>query len=175
MTTARRAVTAVLLATSLSLGVGPAAVSDASVQDLDPPVEELTLPVQDLTFGEANADGSLTDLGSEIRVAADVLFAFDKAELSPKAATLIEDAAARITASGATKVTVTGHTDAQGSDSYNLALSTRRAEAVKAALATALGDSVAITAAGRGESDPIADNATKQGQALNRRVEIRLG
>jgi outer membrane protein OmpA-like peptidoglycan-associated protein len=123
--------------------------------------------------------GSGTDSSAgevqELTLAADMLFALDKADLSAKAGAVITDTAARIRASGATSITVTGYTDSQGSDSYNLDLSRRRAQAVKAALVRELGPSITITARGLGESAPIADNATPKGQALNRRVEIGLG
>lgn len=161
---------AMLLATS-----PPASTASTATATATGEVQDLTFPVEDLIFGEANADGSLTDLGTEIRVAADVLFTFDKADLSPTAGALVADTAARITESGVTSITVTGHTDNQGSDSYNQRLSQRRAQAVRAALARAIGRSVTITARGLGESEPIADNATEQGQALNRRVQIGLG
>jgi len=70
---------------------------------------------------------------------------------------------------------VTGFTDAVGTDADNLGLSRRRAQAVVTALQPMVGPSVALVASGRGEAGPIADNTTKAGQALNRRVEIRLG
>ena len=68
-----------------------------------------------------------------------------------------------------------GHTDSTGSDSYNLDLSRRRAEAV----AELPGDRAASRARasrtiGYGEQYPRADNTTEQGRALNRRVEIRI-
>lgn len=68
---------------------------------------------------------------------------------------------------------VTGHTDDRGSESYNQKLSERRAAAVKAYL---VGKGIAgdrIDAMGYGETMPIADNKTKEGRAINRRVEVR--
>ena len=70
-----------------------------------------------------------------------------------------------------TVVTVEGHTDSQGSDAYNLALSQRRADAVKAALITKFGIAAErITAKGIGEAQPVADNKTADGREENRRV-----
>ena len=153
----------------------PTPVTAAAATDSDGgTVEDLILPVEDLVFGEANADGSLTDLGAELRLAADVLFAVDKADLSPRAMDLLRDAATRTARAHATTVTVSGHTDDQGSDDYNQTLSERRAQTVQAALQKLVGPSVVITAVGFGETRPIADNPTAQGRALNRRVEIRL-
>ncbi len=68
-----------------------------------------------------------------------------------------------------------GHTDSDGSDMHNLSLSQRRAEAVISWL-TKRGISVdRMRAVGHGESQPVADNVSSKGKALNRRVEIRLG
>jgi len=72
-----------------------------------------------------------------------------------------------------TKIVVLGHTDSTGPDEYNKKLSQRRADAVKKYLVDS-GHVKAdmITAEGRGEAEPIADNKTKEGRAKNRRVEI---
>jgi OOP family OmpA-OmpF porin len=68
-------------------------------------------------------------------------------------------------------VTIEGHTDNVGKDAYNKKLSQRRADAVKAYLVKKGIDANRLTAIGYGEEKPIADNATKAGQAQNRRVE----
>ncbi len=70
------------------------------------------------------------------------------------------------------KMTVVGHTDSSGSESYNQQLSERRAEAVRAELIRDGVPAERLSAAGRGESEPRADNATAAGRAQNRRVEI---
>ncbi len=70
-------------------------------------------------------------------------------------------------------VSVTGHTDSTGPEAYNEGLSMRRAEAVIDYLKS-IGTKVNMIADGKGESDPIADNSTKEGRAENRRVVIDL-
>ena len=71
-------------------------------------------------------------------------------------------------------ITIVGHTDSVGSDSYNQTLSERRAVAVRDEL-TALGvPSHRVRAIGRGEFEPRADNGTDAGRQLNRRVEIMV-
>ena len=67
---------------------------------------------------------------------------------------------------------VLGHTDSQGEADANRALSQRRADAVKAALADAGFSRSRISAQGQGEDAPVADNMTAAGRAKNRRVEI---
>jgi outer membrane protein OmpA-like peptidoglycan-associated protein len=70
------------------------------------------------------------------------------------------------------KVRIEGHTDSIGSDSYNEALSQRRAEAVATALETRGVPATRIEAVGRGKSAPVAGNDTSAGRQQNRRVEI---
>ena len=73
-----------------------------------------------------------------------------------------------------TIINVTGHTDSTGSDSYNQALSERRAASVGQYLASHGVDPVRIATQGMGESMPIASNNTPEGRQLNRRVELEL-
>lgn len=72
------------------------------------------------------------------------------------------------------RISIEGHTDAQGSESYNLDLSARRAVAVKAWLVGHGIDNGRMDTVGKGESAPQADNETPQGRALNRRVVVRI-
>jgi len=149
----------------------------------EPGVVDLVLPVVDLTYGSASLDNSVqTKEGSsevEVTLAADVLFRFDKASLSPRARSRIDEVAGRIQDAPAGTVKIDGYTDAKGSDSYNRALSQRRAQAVAAALRNELGgDAPALTVRGHGEADPVAPNTRKdgsdnpKGRARNRRVTI---
>jgi len=69
-------------------------------------------------------------------------------------------------------IRIEGHTDSSGSESFNLNLSQKRADAVKALLAEYGIDSLRIEAIGMGESIPVADNNTEAGKAKNRRVDI---
>lgn len=74
--------------------------------------------------------------------------------------------------SGGGKVAIEGHTDSQGADDANRALSQRRADAVRRVLEEAGVAGSRLRATGKGESAPVADNASAAGRALNRRVEI---
>lgn len=85
----------------------------------------------------------------------------------------LEKAVAFVKKNPDTRISVEGYTDNLGSEKYNLALSERRAEAVKKYLVEKGGvDPARITAVGKGEADPIGDNATARGRSENRRVEI---
>lgn len=69
-------------------------------------------------------------------------------------------------------ITIEGHTDSDASDEYNLDLSYRRTASVRAWLVERGIDPSRLTAVGKGESEPVADNETTAGKAANRRVEI---
>ncbi|MEZ5615301.1 MAG: OmpA family protein [Rhodocyclaceae bacterium] len=99
-------------------------------------------------------------------------FDFDSATIRPESGRLLETLAAGLRASAASAITVIGHTSSEGSDAYNDTLSRRRAEAVAAAIAERGIGAGRVSAKGRGEKQPIADNVTEAGRSLNRRVEI---
>jgi outer membrane protein OmpA-like peptidoglycan-associated protein len=69
---------------------------------------------------------------------------------------------------------VAGHTDSNGSETYNQQLSQRRASSVKNILFQRGVQGQRITAVGYGESQPVANNNTPEGRQMNRRVEIRI-
>jgi len=98
-----------------------------------------------------------------------LLFGYDSDDVNAGFYGELDQIAAALNESG-TSITVAGHTDDQGSDSYNEDLSQRRSEAVKAYLVGRGVDPVKIRAVGYGESQPVADNSSKEGQAQNRRV-----
>jgi len=74
----------------------------------------------------------------------------------------------------AVRVLIEGHTDSTNTDAYNLDLSQRRAKSVVDALTKAGIDGGRLEAKGFGRTKPVADNATAQGRALNRRVEVSV-
>ena len=99
-------------------------------------------------------------------------FDFDSAVIRPESEELLAGLSEGLQASSAAAITVIGHTSSEGAEAYNEALSQRRAEAVAAAIVERGVDAARVSAEGRGEQQPIADNDTEAGRSLNRRVEI---
>jgi outer membrane protein OmpA-like peptidoglycan-associated protein len=102
----------------------------------------------------------------------DVLFAFDKATLSPVAFRNVDKLADFLKKHPNRSVLIEGHTDSVGSDEYNLDLSRKRADAVKNALVDKGVGEERITPKGYGKKYPVASNKTSDGRQLNRRVEV---
>jgi len=150
--------------------VPPAAIQE-SIRDvvISGTVLDLTLSTEPLEVETRDGDRTTVSISS------DVLFAFDKANLTEVARRRIAELAERLkNVKGV--VLVEGHTDALGSPAYNLRLSQLRANQVKRELSRAL-PGVRIRAVGYGESRPIAPNTKNgkdypEGRAKNRRVTI---
>jgi outer membrane protein OmpA-like peptidoglycan-associated protein len=101
-----------------------------------------------------------------------VLFAYDRSDLNPTAKTNLDKLKNILLKYPETNITVIGHTDSKGSDSYNQTLSENRATSVTGYLSQVGVSSSRLIAIGKGESDPIATNDTEEGASLNRRVEF---
>lgn len=104
----------------------------------------------------------------------DVLFAVDSSILDGASRASLGQVANVLHEFGKTAIVIQGHTDSTGSETHNLALSRRRAEAVEAALLGQGIDRGRMTAVGYGEGYPVANNATSSGRQLNRRVDLLL-
>ena len=110
--------------------------------------------------------------GGEVFTLAGDAFGSGQAQLTVRAAASVQALGIYLKALGAGGAQVFGHTDSQGEAEANRALSQRRADAVRAALAAAGFSANRISAQGQGEDVPVADNATAAGRAKNRRVDI---
>jgi OmpA-OmpF porin, OOP family len=101
-----------------------------------------------------------------------VFFDWDRSNLSAQALNTIKQAAGAYKTKGSARVTATGHTDTSGPDSYNMALSLRRANTVKDALVREGVPATAISVIGKGETQPLVQTADGVREPQNRRVEI---
>ena len=110
-----------------------------------------------------------------LKVQLDVKFAFDKATITDDSYGDIKQVADFMKQFPKTTTVVDGYTDSIGAETYNQKLSQERADAVRNALVDKYGvESNRVEAVGHGESNPIGDNATKDGRALNRRVDATV-
>lgn len=118
---------------------------------------------------ERTGDGIKFTFGSEI------LFPTNSSYLNESSKKSIAEVAKVIREKGNNgDILVEGHSDKTGTSSYNLWLSEKRAVSVKTYLGTLGTNSKRIKTAGLGDTKPIADNKTKEGRLINRRVEITL-
>ncbi|MBK8500132.1 MAG: OmpA family protein [Flavobacteriales bacterium] len=122
-------------------------------------------------------DGAtVTRVGEGIKITFDsgLLFAVNESSLSGTAQGNLTDLASTLKKYDDTEVLVEGHTDADGADEMNHALSLRRAQQVSAFLVGQGVLSSRLSTMGYGEEQPVGDNATAEGKTANRRVEIAI-
>lgn len=111
---------------------------------------------------------------NDIDLEAQALFAFDSADLAPAARQILADLAGRLNEARVLgEINVVGHTDSIGGEPYNQRLSLRRARAVAEFLAAGGLPAERLRVQGRGESEPVASNATPEGRQRNRRVVVQ--
>ena len=184
----RRAPVAALATTAALVAAGSAnaqRLPNATPQGpVNAPISDLELPILPLEAPISSLDGSVSRTSDEkettITLSADVLFRFDKASLSGKAKSRLKEVAGDIERADPDRVSIEGHTDSKGSDAYNDGLSKRRADAVRKVLDRELDGGPTLAATGRGESEPVAEEKTEDGEdspkgrSRNRRVEIRI-
>jgi len=103
-----------------------------------------------------------------------VYFDFDKTKIKPEFLSALDDVAAVLNANPSVKMTISGNTDDIGTPAYNMGLSIRRANAVKAYLASKGVDADRVSVIGYGEDRPADTNATSVGRAMNRRAVLLL-
>lgn len=102
-----------------------------------------------------------------------ILFDFQSAVIKPESYAVVKEIAGVLQQNASLRIKVLGHTSSDGDDKANMELSQKRAAAVKDLLASEFSvDASRIETEGKGETQPIADNKTKEGKAQNRRVEF---
>ena len=109
-----------------------------------------------------------------LRMPSGITFAFNDASVQPQFRPTLDEVSSILSQYPKTYIDVYGHTDSDGSDAYNQTLSERRAQSVAGYLTSHGVQSARIATRGFGETQPIASNATEEGKAANRRVEIKI-
>jgi OmpA-OmpF porin, OOP family len=104
-----------------------------------------------------------------------VFFDWDRSDITPQAAAILDNAAAAYQQTGSAQVVLAGHADRSGSAQYNVGLSQRRADAVRQYLAGRGVNDGAMTTEAFGESRPLVETADGVREPQNRRVEITFG
>lgn len=103
-----------------------------------------------------------------------VQFDFDKAVIKKEYYPVLDEAVSVLQKHGDKQVSIEGHTCSIGTEQYNMKLSQRRADAVKKYLVGKGISAGRLTTIGYGESQPVADNKTKEGRKMNRRAELKV-
>ena len=119
-------------------------------------------------------DTKRTTEGILVRLKEDLLFKVDSAELRPGASSELGKLSEVLTKYPEDRIEIRGYADSTGSEQHNEALSQRRADTVRRALAARGVKDDQMKSVGMGESDPVASNDTKEGRAQNRRVELHI-
>lgn len=112
------------------------------------------------------------ELDSKGHIALYINFDTDKSTIKPDSKPVIEEIQRLLNNNPALKVLIEGHTDNSGAPDHNRKLSEERAQSVKSALTAGGIDAARLQAKGLGQDKPVADNASEEGKAKNRRVEI---
>lgn len=121
---------------------------------------------------DIEASAMFEKLNKEGSVALYINFETGKSTIKPESAKIVEEIATMLKSNPALKVSIEGHTDNVGTPAANKTLSDSRAKAVMSALIAKGIEAARLTAKGWGQDKPVADNATEDGKAKNRRVEI---
>jgi OOP family OmpA-OmpF porin len=124
---------------------------------------------------KVDAQGCKEMLQNTVRETLYIEFAHNTANVADDSVKQIETLSEKLYQYPDAQLTLEGYTDSSGSAAYNKRLSQQRADGVKQVLIDRFGiDAARITAVGKGEESPIADNSTADGQRKNRRVEVLL-
>jgi len=138
-------------------------------------MEQQKRDMQAATQGSGVTVSQTADNQLKLDIPSDISFAPGRADIEPNLRTVLDRFAQSLRANPGTEVRIIGHTDSTGSDAVNDPLSVARASSTRNYLTDRGVDPARIQVAGRGSHEPIASNATAEGRARNRRVEIYVG
>ncbi len=138
-------------------------------------MEQQKQAMQQATQGTGVEVTQTADNQLKLNVPSDVSFDTNSAQIKPNLAPVLDRFGQTLNANPGTTVRIIGHTDNTGTDAINDPLSVNRAASVRQYLAARGVDPARIAIDGRGSREPVADNSTAQGRAMNRRVEIFVG
>ena len=133
----------------------------------------LPVPIP-LPVPEPSPEPPPVPVSEKITLAAEALFDFDKSIVKPQGALALDGVLEQLRGLDAEVMIVVGHTDWTGTERYNEKLAWRRAEAVKAYIVSRGADPARIYTEGKGETQPVADNRSREGRAKNRRVTVEV-
>jgi len=150
-----------------------AAVGGAIGHSIDEKERKLKAIAEERDASEMEVERLRDDL-LRVSLSSEASFDFDKASLKPEFKPTLGKVAQVLQDDASVTIRVVGHTDSVGSEAYNLALSKKRAQAVADYISTKSYRVRAenIQVIGKGESEPVASNDTKEGREINRRVVI---
>lgn len=135
-------------------------------------MQEQKMAMEQATQGTGVEVSQTGDNRLKLEIPSDISFDTGRSDIKPNMRSVLDRLAASLAQHAVTRVTVIGHTDSTGSDAVNNPLSVNRAAAVRDYMVPRGVASARISIDGRGSREPVADNATADGRAMNRRVEI---
>ncbi len=138
-------------------------------------MEEQKRQMEASTRGTGVEVTQTSDNQLKLNIPSDISFASGRSDIQPNFRQILDDFARGLQGNPNARVTIIGHTDNVGSDAVNDPLSVNRAASVRNYLTSRGVPAAHISIDGRGEREPIASNATAEGRARNRRVEIFVG
>ncbi len=138
-------------------------------------MEQQKRSMEESARGTGVAVSQTPDNQLKLEIPSDISFDVNRSDIKPNFGPVLDRFAQTLATHPETHIRIIGHTDNTGSDQINNPLSIARADSARDYLVARGVQTTRIAIDGRGEYEPIADNATEQGRARNRRVEIFVG
>jgi OOP family OmpA-OmpF porin len=123
---------------------------------------------------EVVVERTIVPISGDRLVLVGVNFAFDKSDLLPESYPVLDDAVKLLNEKPSVKVEIEGYTDYIGTDAYNQKLSVERAESVKSYMVSKGIAANRLATVGYGKNNPVEDNKTEEGRAMNRRIVFKI-